>query len=77
MNELEGRIDLVVTDVMMPEMDGPTMAKEMRNENPELKIIFVSGFAREILDEADDFIFMAKPYGLKDLAAKVKEVLAD
>ncbi|MCP4936359.1 MAG: response regulator [bacterium] len=77
MDELEGRIDLVVTDVMMPEMDGPTMAKEMRNENPELKIIFVSGFAREILDEADDFIFMAKPYGLKDLAAKVKEVLAD
>ncbi len=77
MNDLEGRIDLVVTDVMMPEMDGPTMAKEMRNENPELKIIFVSGFAREILDEEDDFIFMAKPYGLKDLAAKVKEVLAD
>ena len=77
MDEVEGRIDLVVTDVMMPEMDGPTMAKEMRRENPDLKIIFVSGFAREVLDEEDDFIFMAKPYGLKDLAAKVKEVLAD
>lgn len=76
MNEVEGRIDLVVTDVMMPEMDGPTMAKEMRLTKPELKIIFVSGFAREVLDEEDDFIFMAKPYGLKDLAAKVKEVLA-
>ena len=77
MSEVEGRIDIVVTDVMMPEMDGPTMAREMRAENPDLKIIFVSGFAREVLDEEDDFIFMAKPYGLKDLAAKVKEVLAD
>lgn len=77
MEEVEGRIDLVVSDVMMPEMDGPTMAKEMRAANPDLKIIFVSGFAREVLDEEDDFIFMAKPYGLKDLAAKVKEVLAN
>ncbi len=77
MNEVEGRIDLVVSDVMMPEMDGPTMAREMRSAKPDLKIIFVSGFAREVLDEEDDFIFMAKPYGLKDLAAKVKEVLAN
>ncbi len=77
MNEVEGRIDLVVSDVMMPEMDGPTMAKEMRAAKPDLRIIFVSGFAREVLDEEDDFIFMAKPYGLKELAAKVKEVLAD
>ena len=77
MNEVEGRIDLVVSDVMMPEMDGPTMAREMRAAKPDLRIIFVSGFAREVLDEEDDFIFMAKPYGLKELAAKVKEVLAD
>ena len=76
MNEVEGRIDLVVSDVMMPEMDGPTMAREMRRAKPDLKIIFVSGFAREVLDQEEDFIFMSKPYGLKDLAAKVKEVLA-
>ncbi len=77
MNEVDGRIDLVVSDVMMPEMDGPTMAREMRATKPDLKIIFVSGFAREVLDEDDDFVFMAKPYGLKDLAARVKEVLAN
>jgi two-component system cell cycle sensor histidine kinase/response regulator CckA len=77
MEEVEGRIDLVVSDVMMPEMDGPTMAREMRSENPELKIIFVSGYAQDVLDEEDDFIFMQKPYSRKDLAAKVKEVLAN
>jgi two-component system cell cycle sensor histidine kinase/response regulator CckA len=76
MNEVEGRIDLVVSDVMMPEMDGPSMAREMRRKNPDLKIIFVSGYAQDVLDEDDDFVFLPKPYGAKDLAAKVKEVLA-
>jgi two-component system cell cycle sensor histidine kinase/response regulator CckA len=76
MDEVEGRIDLVVSDVMMPEMDGPTMAKKMRAVNPELKIVFVSGYAQDVLDDEDDFQFMPKPYGRKQLAAKVREALA-
>ena len=76
MEELNGRVDLVVSDVMMPEMDGPTMGRAMRRANPDMRIIFVSGFAQDVLDEEDDFIFMPKPYGLKQLAEKVKEVLA-
>ena len=42
-----GQVDLVVSDVVMPEMDGPTLLKELRKRNPELKIIFVSGYAEE------------------------------
>ena len=42
-----GQVDLVVSDVVMPEMDGPTLLKELRKRNPALKIIFVSGYAEE------------------------------
>src|SRR5579871_5967387 len=43
----EGRVDLVVSDVVMPEMDGPTLLRELRSRNPNLKIIFVSGYAED------------------------------
>ncbi|MEQ1578668.1 MAG: response regulator [Hyphomicrobium sp.] len=75
----EGRIDIVVSDVVMPEMDGPAMAKELRKKNPDLKIIFVSGYPREhfdtSLDKDQHFAFLPKPFSLPQLAAKVKEQL--
>ena len=43
----QGHVDLVVSDVVMPEMDGPTLLKELRRRNPNVKIIFVSGYAEE------------------------------
>src|SRR5262249_13401631 len=43
----DGKIDLVVSDVVMPEMDGPALLKRLRKRKPELKIIFVSGYAEE------------------------------
>ena len=43
----QGDVDLVVSDVVMPEMDGPTLLKELRRRDPEVKIIFVSGYAEE------------------------------
>ncbi len=43
----DGKVDLVVSDVVMPEMDGPTLFRELRNRNPDLKIIFVSGYAED------------------------------
>ncbi len=72
-------VDLIITDVMMPEMDGPTMVKEIQKINANQKIMFVSGFSEDrISDHAGDNIyFLAKPFSLKDLAAKVKDVLAD
>jgi two-component system cell cycle sensor histidine kinase/response regulator CckA len=76
----EGRIDIVVSDVVMPEMDGPTLLKKLREKNPDLKIIFVSGYPneafRQTIDENEQFAFLGKPFSLPQLAAKVKEELA-
>ncbi|MEZ5842161.1 MAG: response regulator [Hyphomicrobiaceae bacterium] len=71
------RVDLVVSDVIMPEMDGPTLMKELRKVNPDLKFIFVSGYPddafKHALDPKADFTFLPKPYSLAQIAAKVKE----
>ncbi|BDA85085.1 signal transduction histidine kinase [Aureimonas sp. SA4125] len=79
MEQLEGRIDLVVSDVVMPEMDGPTLLREMRKARPDLKFIFVSGYAEDAfaknLPEGEKFGFLAKPFSLRDLAIAVKEML--
>lgn len=76
----EGRIDIVVSDVVMPEMDGPAFLKEVRKTHPDLKIIFVSGHTNEAfrasVDENETFAFLPKPFSLPQLAAKVKEELA-
>lgn len=75
----DGEIDLVVSDVVMPEMDGPTLLKELRKTHPDIKIIFMSGYAEEAfkrtLEGDEDFAFLPKPFNLKQLAAKVKEIL--
>jgi len=73
------RIDIVVSDVVMPEMDGPTMMRELRKARPDLKVIFVSGYPDDRfktgLDPDAHFAFLAKPFTLPQLAAKVKEEL--
>ena len=75
----DGEIDLVISDVVMPEMDGPTLLKHLRKRNPQVKIIFISGYAEEAfrnnLDEDEKFTFLPKPFSLKKLAAAVKETL--
>jgi two-component system, cell cycle sensor histidine kinase and response regulator CckA len=72
-------IDIVVSDVVMPEMDGPTLLRELRSRNPDLKVIFVSGYAEEAfrknLPEGQQFDFLPKPFGLKQLVEAVKTVL--
>ncbi len=79
LEEKNGAIDLVVSDVVMPEMDGPTLLKEMRGRNPDLKIIFVSGYAEDAfeksLPENEQFAFLPKPFTLAQLVAAVKETM--
>jgi two-component system cell cycle sensor histidine kinase/response regulator CckA len=71
-------IELLITDVVMPQMDGPSLVREARALAPALKVIFMSGYAegafRQRLDRDPDIDFLAKPFTLKELAAKVKEV---
>lgn len=79
MDDHTGTVDLVVSDVVMPEMDGPTLLKELRKTNPELKIIFISGYAEDAfkknLDANEHFVFLPKPFSLKQLAEAVKDTL--
>jgi two-component system cell cycle sensor histidine kinase/response regulator CckA len=74
-----GKVDLVVSDVVMPEMDGPTLLRELRNRDPNMKIIFVSGYAEDAFQKhlpADGkFGFLPKPFTLKQLVAEVKQTL--
>ena len=79
LDEKQGAVDLVLSDVVMPEMDGPTMLREMRKLNPSLKIIFVSGYAEEAFDkslpENEQFAFLPQPFALAALVEKVKETM--
>ena len=74
-----GRVDLVVSDVVMPEMDGPTLLKELRRRDPTVKIIFVSGYAEEAFSKnlagEEQYAFLAKPFTLKQLVAEVKKLV--
>jgi two-component system cell cycle sensor histidine kinase/response regulator CckA len=76
----EGKVDIVVSDVVMPEMDGPTLLREMRKKNPALKMIFVSGYAEDAfqknLPPGGQFTFLPKPFTLKQLVEQVKTTLA-
>jgi two-component system cell cycle sensor histidine kinase/response regulator CckA len=77
--EVGGQVDIVVSDVVMPEMDGPSMLKELRKQTPDIKVVFMSGYPDDAfkrnLDPAVRFAFLAKPFTLPQLAAKVKEEL--
>ncbi|RYE09950.1 MAG: PAS domain-containing sensor histidine kinase [Hyphomicrobiales bacterium] len=79
LEDIGGQIDLMVSDVVMPEMDGPALLLKVRERLPNLKVIFVSGYAEESVrqDIADDqsVEFLAKPYSLDQINSKVKEVL--
>jgi two-component system, cell cycle sensor histidine kinase and response regulator CckA len=72
-------ISLVISDVVMPEMDGPTLLKELRKRGVMIKVIFISGYAEDAfeknLEGEEDFAFLPKPFSLKQLAEAVKDVM--
>ena len=73
------RIDLLITDVMMPGMDGPSLIRELREIMPEVLVICISGYSedalRQRISEDEAVQFLPKPFSLKQLAGKVREVL--
>ena len=79
MDAHDGDIDIVVSDVVMPEMDGPTLFRELRKRKPDIKMLFMSGYAedafRKNLDAEARFHFLPKPFNLPELAEAVKNVL--
>ncbi|MGE3770533.1 MAG: ATP-binding protein [Bdellovibrionales bacterium] len=74
-------IDLIISDVVMPQLDGPGMVKAIKAQYPEqwkrLKLVFISGYTedrlREQFEGGEKFGFLGKPFTLKQLAEKVKE----
>jgi two-component system, cell cycle sensor histidine kinase and response regulator CckA len=72
--------ELILSDVVMPEMDGPTFLSELRKRGNKTKFMFMSGYAEDAfernLENPDDFAFLQKPFSLKQLIEKVKDVMA-
>ena len=73
-----GEFDLVLSDVVMPSMDGPAMAREIRKIAPGLPVLFMSGYAEEQLRkeiDIDNMHFIPKPFSVQQIGEKVAEVL--
>jgi len=73
----EKDIDLMISDVVMPTMDGPTMVRAARKTHPDLPILFMSGYAEEQLRKSIDMpnvAFLPKPFSVQQLAEAVHEM---
>jgi CheY-like chemotaxis protein len=73
-------IDLLLTDMVMPGMTGPELAKQLRAKQPSLRVLFTSGYsadavARQFGLTDNTWAFISKPYGLADLTREVRRVL--
>ncbi len=79
LEDVNGVVDLIVSDVVMPEMDGPTLLREARARGVTARIIFASGYAEEAfsknLPEGEEFGFLPKPFSLKQLIETVKAAI--
>ncbi|MBC7951761.1 MAG: PAS domain-containing protein [Rhodospirillaceae bacterium] len=77
----EDDIDVLVSDVVMPGMDGVTLAKLVRMERPAIKIILISGYSEDVarngIDPDAGIHFLPKPFSLKQLAGAVKQVMTE
>jgi CheY-like chemotaxis protein/anti-sigma regulatory factor (Ser/Thr protein kinase) len=71
-----GMIDLLLTDVVMPKQSGRQLAERLHPSRPEMRVLFMSGYADKILEsERNEFAFLQKPCGRSELTRKVREVL--
>lgn len=73
------KINLIISDVIMPVMDGPSFYAEIQKTGVKTKFVFISGYTKEAFTEKynlenNDFYFLAKPISLKELAASIKKI---
>jgi hypothetical protein len=76
-----GKIDVLVTDALMPGMSGPALAKELLSQRPSTKVLYISGYAEDttLLEDARERgeAFLQKPFGLDSLAEKLRGLLKE
>ncbi|MBF0411638.1 MAG: response regulator [Desulfamplus sp.] len=74
-----GEIDLLITDVIMPQMNGRELAEKILSIYPNINLLFMSGYTADVIQSQQDMIegahFIQKPFSRKDLAAKLKDVM--
>ncbi|MEM8980028.1 MAG: ATP-binding protein [Pseudomonadota bacterium] len=72
-------VDIFVTDVVMPGMDGPTWVRMALEKRPDVRVVFVSGYAEQVFEDGsmnlENSVFLPKPFSLDDLTATVQEQL--
>ena len=75
----KGTIDLLITDVIMPEMNGQELANTIAHISPGTKTLFMSGYTSEVLIQEiqtnSNFHFIAKPFSLKNFKEQIKELI--
>ncbi|MGF1607709.1 MAG: response regulator [Rhodothalassiaceae bacterium] len=72
--------DLLLTDIVMPEMDGIELAQRARAQDPALKVVFITGFAAVAMNQnerlSEEVAVLSKPFHLKDVAGEIDRLLA-
>ena len=71
------QIVVLFTDVVMPQTHGRALAEEALRRRPDLKVLFTTGYARDVLRDETGLALLPKPFTLEQLASKLREVLAD
>ncbi|MGA1199608.1 MAG: response regulator, partial [Candidatus Latescibacterota bacterium] len=78
-DEQEGKIDLLLTDVIMPDMGGQMLVERLKARQENLKIVFMSGYTHDFIGRHGaldmDMAFIQKPFTREDLAEKIRDVL--
>ena len=75
----QGPILLLVTDVIMPQMSGPELAKRVKEARPEIQVLYMSGYTDDKLGDLaqpdNELALMQKPFYMNELTAKIRELL--
>ena len=78
-DDYRDKIHLLITDVIMPEMNGRDLAEKLINKYPDLRVLFMSGYTANVIENQGtlnaDVFFLQKPFSHQDMAKKAREVL--
>jgi PAS domain S-box-containing protein len=77
----DGTIHLLITDVILPHMNGRALAETLQRDRPAMKVLYISGYSDEVVGQqgvlGSGVAYLAKPYSAEALAAKVRETLGE